>query len=97
MRYMLEGSVRKANERVRITAQLVDATTGYHLWAERYDRDLQDIFAVQEDIARRITQALAVRLTPEEVKHMGQPYTNNVKAWEYFMQRGRALSTLYKR
>lgn len=84
--YMLEGSVRKANERVRITAQLVDATTGYHLWADRYDRDIQDIFAVQEDIARRITQALAVRLTPEEVKHMGQPYTNNVKAWEYFMQ-----------
>ena len=48
--------MRKANNRIRITAQLVDATTGYHLWAQRYDRDLQDIFAVQEEIARRITR-----------------------------------------
>jgi adenylate cyclase len=86
VRYVLEGSVRKANDRVRITAQLIDATTGYHLWAERYDRDLHDIFAVQEEIARRITKALAVRLTSEEIENMGQPYTNNVKAWEYFMQ-----------
>jgi adenylate cyclase len=86
VRYMLEGSVRKANNRVRITAQLVDATTGYHLWATRYDRDLQDIFAVQEEIARKITRALAVRLTPEEAEHMGRPYTDNVEAWENFMQ-----------
>jgi adenylate cyclase len=86
VRYMLEGSVRKANDRVRITVQLVDATTGYHLWAARYDRDLQDIFAVQEDIARRITRALAVRLTPEEAEHMGQPYTDSVEAWEHFMR-----------
>ena len=86
VRYMLEGSVRKANDRIRITAQLVDATTGYHLWAARYDRDLQDIFAVQEEIARRITRALAVRLTPEEAEHMGRPYTDSVEAWEYFMQ-----------
>jgi adenylate cyclase len=86
VRYMLEGSVRKANDRVRITAQLVDATTGYHLWAERYDRDLQDIFAVQEEIARMITRALAVRLTMEEEKHMGRPYTSSQVAWEYFMR-----------
>jgi adenylate cyclase len=86
VRYMLEGSVRKANERLRITAQLIDATTGFHLWAERYDRDLQDIFAVQEEIARRITRALAVRLTPEEIEHMGQRYTNNVQAWDAFMR-----------
>ena len=94
VRYMLEGSVRKANDRVRITAQLVDATTGYHLWAERYDRDLQDIFAVQEEIARRITRALAVRLTPEEAEHMGRPYTDSVEAWEYFM-RGAELYRRY--
>jgi TolB-like protein/class 3 adenylate cyclase len=86
VRYVLEGSVRKANDRVRITAQLIDAMTGYHMWAQRYDRDLQDIFAVQEEIAWRITKELALRLTPEETEHMGQPYTNNVKAWEYFMQ-----------
>jgi adenylate cyclase len=86
VRYMLEGSVRKANNRVRITAQLIDAATGYHLWAQYYDRDLQDIFAVQEEIARRITRALAVRLTAEEDKHMGRPYTSSHLAWEYFMR-----------
>jgi adenylate cyclase len=86
VRYLLEGSIRKANDRVRITVQLVDATTGYHLWAMRYDRDLKDIFAVQEEIARRITRALAVRLTPEEAEHMGRPYTDSVEAWQKFMQ-----------
>jgi TolB-like protein len=90
VRYMLEGSVRKANGRVRITAQLVDATTGYHLWAARYDRNLQDIFVMQEEIARKITKALAVRLTPEEAEHMGRPYTDILEAWEKF-KRGVAL------
>ena len=82
VRYMIEGSVRKANNRIRITAQLVDATTGYHLWAQYYDRDLHDIFAVQEEIARRITRALAVQLTMGEEKHMGRPYTSSQIAWE---------------
>jgi len=86
VRYMIEGSVRKANNRIRITAQLVDATTGYHLWAQYYDRDLHDIFAVQEEIARRITRALAVRLTMGEEKHIGRPYTSSQVAWEYFMR-----------
>jgi adenylate cyclase len=96
VRYLLEGSIRKAQDRVRITVQLVDAMTGYPLWATRYDRVVQDIFAVQEEIARRITQALAVRLTPEEEEHMGRPYTANMMAWEYFMQ-GLALYRLYKK
>jgi adenylate cyclase len=86
VRYILEGSVRKANGRMRITAQLVDAATGYHLWAERYDRNVQDIFAVQEEIAARITKALAVRLTAEEKEQMGRPYTSSTVAWELFMQ-----------
>jgi adenylate cyclase len=86
VQYILEGSVRKANDRIRVTAQLVDAATGYHIWAERYDRDVQDIFAVQEEIAARITKALAVRLTAEEKEHMGQPYTSSAVAWELFMQ-----------
>jgi adenylate cyclase len=86
VRYMLEGSVRKAHTRMRITAQLVDTTTGYHLWAQNYDRDVHDIFAVQEEIARRITRALAVRLTMQEDKHMGRPYTTSEVAWEYFMR-----------
>jgi adenylate cyclase len=86
VQYILEGSVRKANGRMRITAQLVDAATGYHLWAERYDRDVQDIFAVQEEIAARITKALAVQLTVEEKEQMGRPYTSSTVAWELFMQ-----------
>src|SRR5215471_14464503 len=86
VRYMIEGSVRKAHNRMRITAQLVDTTTGYHLWAQNYDRDLHDIFAVQEEIARRIMRALAVRLTMGEEKHMGRPYTSSQVAWEYFMR-----------
>jgi adenylate cyclase len=94
VRYIIEGSVRKANDQVRITAQLVDATTGYHLWAQRYDRDLQDIFAVQDDIARRITKALAVQLTGEEEKQIGRPYTSSRVAWEYFM-RGAELYRRY--
>lgn len=56
------------------------------MWAQYYDRDLQDVFAVQEEIARRITSALAVKLTKEEEKHMGRPYTSSEVAWEYFMR-----------
>src|SRR4029450_7696650 len=84
-RYMLEGSVRQANNQIRITAQLVDGTTGYHVWAQTYDRDLNDIFAVQEEIARMITRSLAVQLTAAEERHMGSPYTTSAKAWEYYM------------
>ena len=86
VRYLVEGSVRKADNRIRITAQLIDANTGYHVWAEYYDRDLHDVFAVQEEIARRITSALAVKLTKEEEKNMGRPYTSSEVAWEYFMR-----------
>ena len=86
VRYLIEGSVRKVDNRVRITAQLIDANTGYHMWAQYYDRDLQDVFAVQEEIARRITSALAVKLTKEEGMHMGRPYTSSEVAWEYFMR-----------
>ena len=86
VQYMVEGSVRKANNRIRITAQLVDGTTGYHVWAQSYDRDSNDIFAVQEEIARMITRALEVRLTMAEEKQIGSPYTRSAKAWEYFMR-----------
>jgi TolB-like protein/class 3 adenylate cyclase len=86
VRYVVEGSVRKVGNRVRITAQLIDANTSYHMWAQYYDRDLHDVFAVQEEIARRITSALAVKLTKEEEKHLGRPYTSSEVAWEYFMR-----------
>ena len=65
-RYILEGSVRKAGDKVRITAQLVDATTGGHLWAERYDRNFQDIFALQDEVTQKIVSVLAVKLTEDE-------------------------------
>jgi adenylate cyclase len=66
VRYVVEGSVRKLDNRVRITAQLIDATTGAHVWADRYDRDLTDIFALQDEVAREIVGAVRLRLMPEE-------------------------------
>jgi adenylate cyclase len=86
VRYMLEGRVRTANNRIRITAQLVDGTTGYQVWAQTYDRDLDDIFAVQGDIARMITRSLEVRLTAAEERHMGQPPARNPEAWKYVVE-----------
>ena len=66
VRYVLEGSVRKAGNRVRVTGQLIDATSGAHVWADRFDRDLTDIFAVQDELTREIISALKVKLTPEK-------------------------------
>ena len=64
VRYVIEGSVRKVDNRVRITAQLIDAATSTHVWADRYDRELTDIFAVQDEVTREIVGALRPRLTP---------------------------------
>jgi adenylate cyclase len=82
VKFMLEGSVRKAGNRVRITAQLIDATTGYHLWAERYDRELQDIFAVQDEVTQKIVAALQVKLTEGEQQRFGRVPTQNLEAYE---------------
>jgi adenylate cyclase len=82
VRYVLEGSVRKAGGRVRVTAQLIDATTGHHLWAERYDRDLEDIFAVQDEITREVVVALEVRLSVGEQARFWSSGTKNLEAWE---------------
>jgi adenylate cyclase len=86
VRYVLEGSVQRAGDRVRITAQLVDATTGYHVWAERYDRQVRDIFAVQDDVTRHIVGALAVRLTEGERGRLGQVPTGNAEAYDVVLQ-----------
>jgi adenylate cyclase len=86
VRYVLEGSVRKAGDRVRITAQLVDASTGGHLWAERYDRDLEDIFALQDEVAQKIVAALAVKLTEDEQERLERGYTDNLEAYDYFLR-----------
>jgi adenylate cyclase len=82
VRYVLEGSVRKAGNRVRVTAQLIDATTGHHLWAERYDRDLEDIFTVQDEITREVVVALEVRLSAGEQARVWSSGTKNLEAWE---------------
>ncbi|RWL19887.1 MAG: tetratricopeptide repeat protein [Mesorhizobium sp.] len=88
VRYVLEGSVRKSGNRVRITAQLVDATTGGHLWAERFDRDLTDIFAVQDDVTQQIVGALALNLTEGDQQRLATEHTDNLEAYDYFL-RGR--------
>jgi adenylate cyclase len=84
--YMLEGSVRKAGNRVRVSAQLVDATNGYHLWADRYDRELQDIFAVQDEVTRKIVAALQVKLTEWEQKCLGRTPTHNMEAYDHYLR-----------
>ena len=90
VRYVLEGGVRRVGERVRITAQLVDAATGGHLWAERYDRVLTDVFAVQDEIARSIAAALRVRLLPAEAEAISRPPTGDMEAYQLYL-RGRQL------
>ncbi|AJD44328.1 adenylate cyclase 5 (plasmid) [Rhizobium gallicum bv. gallicum R602sp] len=90
VRYVLEGSVRRSGNRVRITAQLIDAASGGHLWAERFDRDLTDIFAVQDDVTQQIVDALAINLTEGDRQRMAPEHTGNVEAYDYFL-RGREL------
>jgi adenylate cyclase len=81
VRYVLEGSVRKAGKRVRITAQLIDATTGHHLWAERYDRYLEDVFAIQDEITWKILKALELKLTGREQTRLYARGTENIDAY----------------
>ena len=80
VRYVLEGSVRKAGNRIRITAQLIDAINDDHLWADRYDRDLDDIFAVQDEVSRKIVDALKINLSGLEKQRLGHAGTNNIEA-----------------
>ena len=85
---VLEGSIRRAGNRVRITAQLIDATNGAHLWADRYDRDLTDIFEVQDDVTHRIVDALKITLSPAEKERLADTETSNVAAYDCVL-RGR--------
>jgi adenylate cyclase len=86
VRYLLEGSVRKANGDVRINAQLIDAATGQHLWAERYDGNTSDIFALQDNITRKIAASLAVKLTQEDRERLAQKGTTNMEAYEAYLK-----------
>src|SRR6516225_3590993 len=85
---VLEGSIRRAGNRVRITAQLIDATSAGHLWADRYDRDLTDIFEVQDDVTRRIVDALKVTLSSREKECLADTKTSNIAAYDCLL-RGR--------
>jgi adenylate cyclase len=85
VKHVLEGSVRKSGQRVRITAQLIDGETGGHVWAERYDRDLNDIFALQDEISRAIVAVLKLKLLPEESTAIGQRSTTNPEAYKFYL------------
>ena len=89
--YVLEGSIRRAGSRVRITAQLVEASTRHSVWAERYDRQLEDVFAIQEEIARSIAHALRITLTPQEEKTIARRPTENPQAYDFYL-RGRSYA-----
>jgi adenylate cyclase len=86
VRYVLQGSVRRAGERVRINAQLIDGTTGGHVWAERYDRDYADIFAVQDQVIEEIVGALSVQLTEAEQTQVARLPTHSLEAYDYYLR-----------
>lgn len=86
VRYVLEGGVRAAGNNVRVTAQLIDGRSGQHLWAERYDGNLQDIFEVQENISRNIALAMQVKLTYGELARLWEGQTQSLRAWEKMVQ-----------
>jgi adenylate cyclase len=86
VRYVLEGSVKKAGDRIRITAQLIDALSGHHLWAKQYDRNLDDIFAVQDEITKKIITAMQVKLTEGEQARAAARGTNSLEAYLKYLQ-----------
>jgi serine/threonine protein kinase/Flp pilus assembly protein TadD len=92
--YVLEGSIRRSGSRVRITAQLVEASTRHSVWAERYDRQMEDVFTIQEEIARSIAQALRITLTPQEEKIIARRPTENSLAYDFYL-RGKNYARRY--
>jgi len=91
VRYVLEGSVRRSQDKIRITAQLIDALKGNHIWAERYDRELKDVFSVQSDVARQVAKVLAVTLKANENERLFQKYTTSIDAYNVFLQARRTV------
>jgi serine/threonine protein kinase/Tfp pilus assembly protein PilF len=89
--FVLEGTIRRSGNRLRITAQLVEGSTRHSVWAERYDRQLEDVFAIQDEIARSIAQALRITLTPQEEKTIGIKPTENTQAYDFYL-RGRSYT-----
>jgi adenylate cyclase len=93
---VLEGSVRKAGHRLRITAQLISVEDGYHLWSERYDRELKDVFAIQDEISRSIAATLKITLSPKEKSAIGRVPTTDLQAYDFYL-RGKQFFYQYKR
>jgi adenylate cyclase len=95
-RYVIEGSVRKAGDRIRVTAQLINAETGHHVWAERYDRDLSDIFDLQDELTARVVATVVPELERAENKSSAAKQPQNMDAWDY-VQRGMAYLHEFKK
>src|ERR1700751_1375738 len=93
---VLSGSLRRAGNRLRITAQLIRAQTGHSMWAERYDRELKDVFEVQDEIARNISQALRIKLSPQEEKAIARKQTETPQAYDYYLK-GRQFFHQFRR
>jgi TolB-like protein/class 3 adenylate cyclase len=91
VRYVLEGSVRRAGDTIRVSAQLLDARNDRHLWAERYDRHLEDVFAVQDEVERQIVTALAVHLSAREQAQLAERPTSSIEAYEYYLRARQAM------
>ena len=86
VRNVLEGSVRRSGNRLRITVQLIDADTGNHLWAERYDRELKDIFSVQDQVTQKVVSELAVTLKASEMERLFRKHTANIEAYDLYVR-----------
>ena len=91
VRYVLEGSVRRSGNSIRITAQLVDVMRNAHLWSERYDRELKDVFAIQSEVAAQVAKALAVTLKSDELERLFQKHTTNIDAYDVFIRARRTV------
>jgi serine/threonine protein kinase len=86
VKYVMEGSVQKYKDKIRITCQLIKASDGFHVWADSYDRQMEDLFAIQADVAKSVAQALKVALAPVEVERIEKKPTQNVQAYNYYLQ-----------
>ena len=94
--FVLTGTIRRSGSRLRITAQLVDTGTDFPLWSERYDREMQDVFEVQDEIARKIAEALRIKVTPQEQEALAAKPTENLQAYDHYL-RGRSYARRYTR
>ena len=93
VRYVVEGSVQRAGEQIRIDAQLIDTTTGDHLWADHFDRGAADVFAVQDEMSRDIVKSLGMKPTAPEKQRMARPPTANLEAYDYYLRGEQAART----